>query len=83
MCEKSLENIWIYEINAVTLHPLSRQKMLLATAQEAEKVLKNFLKKVSKKFGGFKKMPYLCNRFRAKKMLLATAQEAKRFSKIF
>ena len=83
MCEKSLENIWIYEINAVTLHPLSRQKMLLATAQEAEKVLKNFLKKVSKKFGGLKKMPYLCNRFRAKKCCLQRRRKRKGSQKFF
>jgi hypothetical protein len=50
------------------LHPLSRLKQRqgsLGKAMESGKkeVLKNFLKKVSKKFGGLKKTLYLCTTF--------------------
>ena len=31
----------------------------------SENLLKNFFKKTSKKFGGYKKTPYLCKRFPA------------------
>ena len=35
LVEKSSENIWKFHFFAVTLHPLSRLKMLLATAMRA------------------------------------------------
>jgi hypothetical protein len=59
--EKSAENIWKCHFFAVTLHPLSHRKTVLESSRKG--VLKNFLKKVSEKFGGFKKMTYLCTAF--------------------
>ena len=48
--EKSAEKIWKFHFFAVTLQPLSRLKMLLATAPEQgqrgkNEVLKNFFEK--------------------------------------
>ena len=51
------------KIKALPLHPQSETNTLLNAAKK--KVLrKNFLKKVSKKFGGSKNLPYLCTTFR-------------------
>ena len=67
--EKSAKKIWKFHFFAVTLHPLSRLKMLLATTQRAEKMRlrlgseKFFEKKVSQKFGSYKNLPYLCTTF--------------------
>ena len=50
------------KIKALPLHPQSETSTLLNAAKK--KVLKNILKKVSKKFGSFKNSSYLCTRFR-------------------
>ena len=55
---KCLEN----KNKALPLHPQSRDEQHLKRA--AEVLRNNFLKKASKKFGSFKKMTYLCTRFR-------------------
>jgi hypothetical protein len=55
---KCLEN----KNKALPLHPQSERMTNLRAAKK--KVLKNILKKVSKKFGSFKNMIYLCTRFR-------------------
>ena len=53
------QKIWWIEKLALSLHPLSPLKLA-----DAAEVLRNiFEKKVTKKFGGFKNMLYLCNRF--------------------
>ena len=59
--EKSVKKIWKFHFFAVTLHPLSRRKMVLESNRKG--VLKNFLKKVSEKFGRLKNLPYLCTTF--------------------
>ena len=59
--EKSAKKIWKFRFFAVTLHPLSHRKMVFES--DRKRVLKNFLKKVSEKFGGYKKTLYLCTTF--------------------
>ena len=44
-----------------TFAPIKRQRV-------KNKGSKNFLKKFSKKFGGYKKTPYLCTTFASEKM---------------
>ena len=57
--KKSSSKIWWFEKFVLPLQPLS-----LLNSETMQKVLrKSFLKKVSKKFGGLKNLPYLCTTF--------------------
>ena len=66
--EKSVSSVWWVCGKALPLQPQSREirgKLeMVKTEMRLEAHLKNFLKKTSKKFGGFKNSPYLCIRFR-------------------
>ena len=62
--EKSRKNIWKFQIFAVTLHPVSRLNDCETERKGSKKV---FLKKVSKKFGSFRKTLYLCTTFASEK----------------
>ena len=56
---KKFKNSLRVEKFCLSLHPLS----LLNGVNAAEVLRKIFLKKVTKKFGGFENMIYLCTRF--------------------
>ena len=58
--ENNCLKICISHFIVVTLHSQSGPRVVL----NAKMVLKNFSKLFSEKFGGFKNMLYLCNRFR-------------------
>ena len=61
---KSFQNIWWFQKSVLSLRPLSPLKRRVA-----QKVLRKiFFEKVSKIFGGFKNMSYLCTTFRSEKM---------------
>jgi hypothetical protein len=58
--EKSSKIIWWFRKHAISLHPLSPLKWRVAQNWFLEIFLK---KKVTKKFGSFKNMIYLCTAF--------------------
>jgi len=62
--KKSFQKIWWFQKDALSLHPLSPLKRRRAT----KGLRKSFLKKVSRKFGGSKNLPYLCTTFPPQKL---------------
>ena len=67
-CEKSVSCVWWECGKALPLHPQSREirgklEMVKTKMRFETHFKKNFLKKTSKSFGGFKNSPYLCIRF--------------------
>jgi hypothetical protein len=66
--QKSLQKICTVIFLSISLHPQSGNNTGCDGSEKGfnnveNKLLKNFSKKVSKRFGGFKNMLYLCNRF--------------------
>ena len=62
-------SVWWVCVKALPLQPQSREirgklEMVKTGMRLETHIKKTFLKKTSKKFGGFKNSPYLCIRFR-------------------
>ena len=64
--EKSVSGVWWVCVKALPLQPQSREirdKLEIVKIKMRLETHFDFLKKNSKKFGGFKNSPYLCIRF--------------------